>query len=421
MTDTEIETVDAFVARAETWLAANMPPRTGELGMRGFGSDEEELASVAEARRLQRTLFDGGFAGICFPREYGGQGLPVEYQLAFNRACAPYEMPRIFNVPTFVPCAAVLLEFGTEEQKQQHIPAILKGEELWMQFLSEPSGGSDVAGALTTAVRDGDEWVINGSKVWTTGAWWSDYGLCLLRTNWDVPKHQGLSVFIIKIRQPDIEVQRIEMINGSKEFCQEFMTDLRISDDRRVGEVDDGWTIGRRWMFHERNAMGGGSPYVSGPAPGHAPPEEREDSLVALARDTGRLDDPRARDLIGEARALQRAGTELSKRIGAGMAAGTIPETAASIARLMGAVVGERTTTIQLELAGPAGAAWDADDPAADLGMRYLMRQANSIGGGTTEMARNNISERVLGMPRERTLDKDVAFREVPKGPPASG
>jgi alkylation response protein AidB-like acyl-CoA dehydrogenase len=103
MTDTEIETVDAFVARAETWLAANMPPRTGELGMRGFGSDEEELASVAEARRLQRTLFDGGFAGICFPREYGGQGLPVEYQLAFNRACAPYEMPRIFNVPT-PPC-----------------------------------------------------------------------------------------------------------------------------------------------------------------------------------------------------------------------------------------------------------------------------------------------------------------------------
>jgi len=419
-TDTEIESVESCVARAETWLADNLPRRPRvEAGLRGFGSDEEELASVAQARHLQRTLFDGGFAGICFPREYGGQGLALAYQLAFNQACAPYEMPRIINVPTFVPCAAVLLEFGTEAQKQQHIPAILKGEELWMQFLSEPSGGSDVAGALTTAVRDGDEWVINGSKVWTTGAWWSDYGLCLLRTNWEVPKHQGLSVFIIKIDQPDIEVQRIEMINGSREFCQEYMTDLRISDDRRVGEVDDGWTIGRRWMFHERNAMGGGSPFVSGPAPGHAPPNDGEDSLVALARETGQLNDPRARDLIGEARTLQRAGIELSKRIGAGMATGAIPETAASIARLMGAVVGERVISIRLELAGSAAAAWDADDPAAGVGMSYLMRQANSIGGGTTEMARNNISERVLGMPRERTLDKDVAFREVPKGPPA--
>ena len=133
-----------------------------------------------------------------------------------------------------------------------------------MQFLSEPSGGSDVAGALTTAVRDGDEWVVNGSKIWTTGAWFSDYGLCLLRTNWDVPKHRGLSVFIIKIHQPGIELHRIEMINGSREFCQEFMTDLRVPDTDRVGDVDQGWTVGTRWMFHERNAMGGGSPYVTG-------------------------------------------------------------------------------------------------------------------------------------------------------------
>ena len=421
--DTEQESVEAFAARAEAWLADNMPRRDPDfhLAMRGFGSDEEELATVQRARDLQRTLFDGGFAGICFPREYGGQGLSPAHQQAFNRVCAPYEMPSIINVPTFVPCAAILLEFGTEAQKQQHLPAILRGEELWMQFLSEPSGGSDVASALTTAVRDGDEWVVNGSKVWTTGAWWSDYGLCLLRTNWEVPKHKGLSVFIIKIRQPDIEVQRIEMINGSREFCQEFMTDLRISDDRRVGEIDDGWTIGRRWMFHERNAMGGGSPFVSGPSPGHAAPTGGEDSLVRLARETGQLDDPRVRDLIGEARALQRAGTELSKRIGAGMATGAIPDTAAAIARLMSAVISERTISIRLELAGSSAAAWSADDPAADAGVGYLMRQTNSIAGGTTEMARNNISERVLGMPRERTLDKDVAFRDVPKGPPAGG
>ncbi|HEU5085746.1 MAG TPA: acyl-CoA dehydrogenase family protein [Acidimicrobiales bacterium] len=412
----EVESVESFVARARAWLPDNLPRRE-TARPRGFGSDEEELAAVQRMRDLQRTLHDGGFAGICFPREYGGLGLTPAHQRAFNEVCAPYQMPTLINVPTFVPCGAVLLEFGTEEQKRRHIPAMLRGEELWMQFLSEPSGGSDVAGALTSAVRDGDEWVINGSKVWTTGAWWSDYGLCLLRTNWEVPKHQGLSVFIIEIDQPGVEVQRIEMINGSREFCQEFLTDLRVPDSNRVGDVDDGWTIGRRWMFHERNAMGGGSPYTSGPPPSHGDDAGGRDRLVELARATGRLDDPQVRDLIGEARTLRRAGAELSARIGQGMATGALPDSSAAIARLMSAVVFERTATIKLDIAGPAAAGWDEDDPAAGVGVEYLMRQMNSIGGGTTEMARNNISERVLGMPRERTLDKDVPFRDVPKGP----
>ena len=145
---------------------------------------------------------------------YGGQGLTPAHQRAFNEELAGYEHPSRLQVPTFTPCLAVLLDFGTEEQKQRHIPAILRGEEIWMQLLSEPSGGSDVAGALTTAVRDGDEWILNGSKVWTTGAWWSDWGLCLARTNWDVPKHRGLTVFMLPLHQPGIEMQQIEMLNG---------------------------------------------------------------------------------------------------------------------------------------------------------------------------------------------------------------
>ena len=157
----------------------------------------------------------------------------------------------------------MILEYGTEEQKLRHIPAILRGDELWMQFLSEPSGGSDVAGALTTAVRDGDQWVLNGSKVWTTGAWWSDWGLVLARTNWDVPKHRGLTVFMMPIHQAGIEVHRIEMLNGSREFCQEFITDVIVPDSDRIGEVDDGWTVGTRWMFHERMLFN--SPYVTNP------------------------------------------------------------------------------------------------------------------------------------------------------------
>ena len=162
-------------------------------------SEEEELAEIAHERELQRALFDAGLAGLCFPREYGGQGLTPAYQQVLNEELAGYEYPRRVQIPTFSPCATVLLEFGTEEQKRRHIPAILRGEELWMQFLSEPSGGSDVAGALTTAVRDGDQWVLNGSKIWTTGAWWSDWGLCLARTNWDVPKHRGLQ----RVHLPD--------------------------------------------------------------------------------------------------------------------------------------------------------------------------------------------------------------------------
>ncbi len=417
----EMESVESFVARAEAWLPEHLPPADTTRMENGFGSDEEELAAVARMRATQRTLYDGGFAGICFPVEYGGLGLTPAHQRAFNEVSAPYDMPTLINIPTFVPCGAVLLEFGTEEQKKAHLPAMLKGEELWMQFLSEPSGGSDVAGAMTTAVRDGDEWVVNGSKVWTTGAWWSDYGLCLLRTNWEVPKHRGLSVFIIKIRQPDIEVQRIEMINGSREFCQEFMTDLRLSDRDRVGDVDDGWTIGRRWMFHERSAMGGGSPYTSGKPPSHGAASTGRDHLVELARDTGQLDDPLALDLIGEARTLRRAASELSERIGEGIGAGVVPDTAAAVARLMSGVVNERIRTIGLDLAQSSAVAWADDDPAALFGTEFLMRQSGSIAGGTLEMARNNISERVLGMPRERTLDKDIPFREVPKGPPAAG
>ncbi len=171
-----------------------------------------------------------------------------------------------------------------------------------MQMLSEPGGGSDVAGAQTTAVRDGDMWVVNGSKIWTTGAWWSDWALMLARTNWDVPKHRGLSVFLVKLHQPDLEIHRIEMLNGAKEFCQEFMTDLHLPDSDRVGEVDGGWTVGTRWMFHEKS-LGISRHFIrpKGSGRGGAAGACRG---VQLARKAGRLDDPVTRQLVGEAHAL---------------------------------------------------------------------------------------------------------------------
>jgi alkylation response protein AidB-like acyl-CoA dehydrogenase len=418
-TSTDLEPVEEFRLRARSWLAEHFPRSDGMRRLlRAAASDEEELAEIQRQRDLQRLLFDGGFAGICVPQEYGGQGLTPDHQRALNEESVGYEIPFLIQVPTFVPCMAVLLEFGTEEQKLRYIPPMLKGEAIWMQFLSEPSGGSDVAAALTTAVRDGDEWVVNGSKVWTTGAWFSDYGLCLLRTNWDVPKHRGLSVFIIPIHQPGIELHRIEMINGSKEFCQEFMTDVRVPDSDRVGEVDQGWTVGTRWMFHEKNAMGGGSPFVTGSL--HAALVESRDQFVDLARGTERVDDPATQQLVGEAHMLGLARSALSARITAGMRAGVMPDNSAAIARLISAVAFQRQSTIALDLAGANAAATLPDDPWAEQGFNFLERQTSGIGGGTTEMARNNIAEKVLKMPREITHDKNMPFRDVPKGPPAS-
>jgi alkylation response protein AidB-like acyl-CoA dehydrogenase len=421
MTTAELEDVDGFRQRARQWIGENLRRQTEE-DLKSFAlrhvSEHDELSVVAHARDVQRRLFEGGFAGICFPKEYGGLGLSPEHQKAFNEEIAGYEWPDKISVPTLSPCATILLEFGTEEQKRRHIPAILKGEEIWMQLLSEPSGGSDVASAQTTAIRDGDEWVLNGSKIWTTGAWWSDWGLCLARTNWDVPKHRGLTVFILPLHQPGVELQRIEMLNGNREFCQEFLTDVRVPDSDRVGDVDDGWTVGVRWMFHER--MQFNSPYVTYPA-GATRGGAGAIDLIGIARRAGNLEDSRIRDLIGESKMLDVANRELQRRLGAGIAAGKMSDQAAAIGRLFSGLANVRRSTIAFEVGGAVGGAWSEDEPGTQLGIQFMMRQTSCIGGGTTEMAANVVAERVLGMPRERAMDRDVPFRDVPRGPNSRG
>jgi alkylation response protein AidB-like acyl-CoA dehydrogenase len=416
----EVEDVESFRRRARAFITANLEPKSVEDMRHDYSvADEEtELASIAHERALQRMLYDAGFAGLCFPRAYGGQGLTPEHQRVFNEEIVGRDFPWRIQVPTFVPCAAVILEFGTEEQKQRYLPPILRGEELWMQFLSEPSGGSDVAGALTTAVRDGDQWVLNGSKIWTTGAWWSDWGLCLARTNWDVPKHRGLTVFMLPIHQPNVEVHRIEMLNGSREFCQEFLTDVVVPDSDRIGDVDDGWTVGTRWMFHERMLFN--SPYVSHPA-GVTHGSMDALSVFSVAQEAGLLDDTATQEMIGEARMLELVGETVGQRINESIAAGTLSDQAAAIVRLFKGSAQERVRTLGFEAAGSSGAAWSGDGPMARAAIGYLIRQGGSIGGGTLEMARNVVAERVLGMPRERRLDKDVPFRDVPRSRPSTG
>jgi len=409
-----MEGIEDFRLRARAWMKHNLGPILPQDMSQSCNSDEEELAAVARDRKLQRRLFDGGFAGICIPREYGGLGLSASHQRAFNEELVGHEFPSRFAVPTFSPCAAVLFEFGTPEQKARHLPAILKGEEVWVQMLSEPGGGSDVAGATTSAVRDGDAWVLNGSKVWTSRAWWADWGLILARTNWDVPKHRGLTVFILPLRQPGVEIHRIERLNGESEACQEFLTDVRIPDSDRVGEIDAGWTIGTRWMYHERS--GSNSPFVTRPI-GLRNEAPEEASVIDIARWAGRLADPVAQDLIGESRALDIVAHELQRRVAATAALGHTDHSA--IDRLFRGTARVRQATIAFELAGSSAGAWTAEDERemGTPGMDFLLRQTSCIGGGTTEIARNVISERVLGMPREPSGDRNIPFRDVPRGP----
>jgi alkylation response protein AidB-like acyl-CoA dehydrogenase len=313
---------------------------------------------------------------------------------------------------------AVILDFGTEEQKRRHIPPMLRGERLWMQFLSEPSGGSDVAGARLTALRDGDGWVLNGSKVWTTGAWWADWALCLARTNVDVPKHEGLSVFMLPIRQPGIEVHRIEMVNGSREFCQEFLTDVRVPDTERLGGVDDGWTVGRRWMYHERTTNGG-SPSVTRPAGLIRTLYGPAGGAAGLARRALAAGSPAAdvrTELVGEARTLELVGKALAGHVAAGIANGWLSDQSSAITKLFAGLSTARSVQLAYELAGPSAAAWGEQD-VESAGVSFLMRQAMCIGGGTTEMNRQIVAERVLGMPRSATADRGVPFRDIPHGP----
>jgi alkylation response protein AidB-like acyl-CoA dehydrogenase len=407
----DMEPVEDFRRRAREFLRTTMPPLGEDWNDRGDERRERE-------RGLQRLLWDGGFAGICFPREYGGLGLSVEHQRAFTEESAPYDMPFSLNVPTLGILAATLVEFGTHEQKLRHLPPILRGEELWVQFLSEPSGGSDLAGCLTRADRDGDVFVLNGSKIWSSAAYASDYAMCLARTNWDVPKHRGLTMFIMAIHQPGVTVEQIRQVDGTLEFCQEFFDDVQIPATDVVGEVDDGWTVASRLLVHERLAVGGGSPYTSGASFAHRDAGSVDTTLADAARAAGTSTDPRVRQLVAEAHVRQLVGAHLVARVTRGMASGAMPAPAGSLIKLFGATNVMRRAEIGLEIAGEGVAAWPAGDPdvRAELGMSSLSRQGVSLGGGSNEIQRNIISERLLGMPREAAADRDVPYREVRRG-----
>jgi alkylation response protein AidB-like acyl-CoA dehydrogenase len=408
---TEQETPQAFRRRARAWVEQNLPRADG--GGEGLEVDDEtERRRAAEDRELQKKIFDGGFAGIRYPVQYGGQGLTRPHQLAWHEATAGYRVPMTFRV-THAILGPTMLDFGTEEQKAAHIPAMLDGRELWVQFLSEPSGGSDLAGLLTRADRDGDVFRLSGSKIWSTGAHFSDYTMVLARTNMDVPKHAGLSLFMMPIRSPGVTVTPIKLVTGGSHFCQEFFDDVLLSPDQLIGEENDGWRVASKLLNHERNMLGGNGMNdheVSGDGESDG---DAIGELIALVKAVGRGQDSTARQLLGEAVILETLGGALVDRINAQQRAGRMPETAASILRLMGGLTGYRLREIALDLAGTGGVMRGGGDPVGVFAQRWLGARISTVGGGSQEMQRNGISERVLGLPREATPDRGVPFSEV--------
>lgn len=404
MTD---ETVAEFRHRARAWLAENMP-RQGPAEAALLERDAQ--VSWHRARELQKTLYDGGFAGICFPREYGGLGLGYEYKKAFDAEAQGYETPLLLNVPSFAICCATILDMGSEEQKRAHISAALRGDEVLVQLLSEPSGGSDLAGVITRADRRDGRWIINGAKTWSTWAFAADYGLCLARTDWDAPKHEGLTMFLVPLAHPGITINRIRQINGSIEFCEEFFDDVEVGDEAVVGEPGKGWEVASRQLYHERRSMGDGSEYTSGPGISEA--EDVSIDLLALAEKTNQRDDERVGEMIGRVLVYRTVARQLSEHVFHAVARAALPPTAGSIIRLQMAAVHDVEIDTAIAVAGTSAVVED-DAELLDIGIRYLGRQIASIGGGTTEMARNVIGERVLNFPREYAADRGVPFNQV--------
>ena len=399
--------LDDYRTQARVWLADNMPP------LDPTANPNEQSSELL--KDLARRLHSGGYSGICFPTELGGAGLSRFHHRVFCEEAADYELPIYLGNPGLSIIAPPILEFGTDAQKQ-HIAAMLRGDRLFVQMMSEPSGGSDMAGALTRADRDGDSWILNGSKIWSSGAWRADWGLILVRTNWDVPKHRGLSLFMLDLSLPGVEVHNIKMVDGTQEFCQEYLTDVVVPHDCLLGEPNDGWTVASRLLFHERDAVGGGSPYNFNRPKSAKTASSRGADVVGLARRHERLTDPRTRELIGEAHANELVSKQLIERVTQGIATEAMPPIAGSLLRLNIGETSVRRATIGLEVAGGDGVTWDVDDTDPQVAEQFIARQASCIGGGTTEMQRNLISERLLGMPREPAADKDKAFREVRQG-----
>jgi alkylation response protein AidB-like acyl-CoA dehydrogenase len=401
--------LDQYRADMKVWLEAHLLRRAGQEAR---GVHEIAVAEVARSRERQRMTYDAGYLGITVPVEYGGQGLTPEHQRVWDEESAAFEVPLPGGVASGVTMniiLPVLLAHCSEEQKRGWIPKLLAGEEIWCQLLSEPGAGSDLAGLLTRATRDGDSWVLNGAKVWSSGALAADYGICLARTDWDVPKHRGLTWFKVPLHHPNVTVRPVREINGGAAFCEEFLDDVSVGNDMVIGEVDGGWAIANHMLGIERTRTG---QQAANSAPAGSARSLPED-LVALADVVGLTRDGAARQLVARVHVNAFVHEQLTRRVMAIAAAGANPATA-SLVKLNVGINDPIRAHVVMEVAGRAGLAWRGDgDPGQTAATNFLNGRIYSIAGGSNQIQRNIIAERLLGLPREPSSDGDRPFRDV--------
>ncbi|MEL7207120.1 MAG: acyl-CoA dehydrogenase family protein, partial [Actinomycetota bacterium] len=303
----------------------------------------------------------------------------------------------------------MLAEFGSDEQKAQFLAKNISAEEIWCQMFSEPGAGSDVASLQTRAERDGDEWILNGQKVWTTLAHVCDYGIIIARTDPDQPKHRGITMFIVDMHADGVEIRPIHQIDGGMHFNEIFFTDVRIPADWQVGPLNEGWRLATSMLMYERVAIGAGA--TSGVT------HPTADRLIKAAKRTGAIEDPAVRQRLMTLYSHEAAKSLVSMRTRAEMQAGKTPGPGGSLGKLHGALISRMARELSMEVVGPISQAWDpSDDKARQWQHGVLTSFQASIAGGTDEIQKNIIGDRVLGLPREPSVDKDVPYRDLTVG-----
>jgi alkylation response protein AidB-like acyl-CoA dehydrogenase len=414
MSDAELRTdveakksVDEFRERARSWLEGNLPKRDGTLQRRHVDYYTESV--LDHNREIQRLLFEAGFAGITWPTEYGGLGLTAAHQAAFLGEAKGYELPDfgVLGGTTFDVCIPTMLAHAQPVLLRDVVPKVLRGELLMCQFFSEPSAGSDLAAARTTATRDGETWRLNGQKTWSTFAHLADWGLCLARTDWEAPKHRGLTWFAVDCRSKGLTIRPIRRINGSAEFCDDFFDDVDVPDRNRVGEPNQGWQVTQTMLVYERGAGRARRP-VELTRPGPLAPD-----LVELARRSGRTQDPLVRQKIAQGHVIDFVGEALQSQIDGGARRRLTPGIAA-YGKLFRGTYNPIRARLGVDIGGIDALVWSPEDPEGfSTSEKYLNGRIQSIAGGSNEMQRNAIGEQSLQLPREPSFDRNKPFRQV--------
>jgi len=395
------------VAAVREWVAEHVPAAWREAGERGGPAAVREVRTRADYEAWYPVFAESGLVVPTWPVAYGGLDLPGSTARQIAPVLAPYHLGRL-NPLGLNLCAPALFAHGTEEQRLRFLPPLVRNDEVWCQLFSEPGAGSDLASLATRAVRDGDEWVLTGQKVWTTWAHLADWGVCLARTDTDVPKRNGITYFLVPIHAPGVTVRELRHITGEVDFNEVFLDEVRVPDFNRVGELGAGWKVANATLSGERQMVSGegsgGVDRIGGSGAEH---------LIELARKLGKWSDPIVRDQILKVYSEEQIRGWTNQRVRAGVKAGRSPGPESSIGKVHQGGLNQRIQLIATDLLGADAIAYPDRMPYEVKGM--LRSRANTIEGGTTEINKNILGERVLGLPREPDPYNKAPWKEVPR------